>query len=957
MIKLRELAQVIRKRRLLFSQIIFTVIAFVLMVVLSYLFVRGIVYDNLTRYSQSVFAAAQMQVEHDVEESASSLGAFALAVRSNILSGADIEIIRHLTYDMSDHLQAKRIEVPGFEDLVEDLFIYLEAYPGDPVIISGFGWVFPDNFDPAERLWYQAAMAANGDVTMTNPFTSLRSGETVITFTQCIFDDEGQLLGIAGLNIHIDEIGQNIVDMAVDYDGYGMLFARDLTIIAHANPEFIGMHVGDPALPVTAFANALLAGEDVVDDTFVNWKGEVTMAHVKQLPNGWYLGLLTPQGPFYRSIDEMMLILIILGSILAAALVLILIQIDRAKDKASEESRQKSAFLANMSHEIRTPLNAVIGLSELILDTAEWNSENEYRVEQIISAGETLLSTVNDILDISKIESGKFELIELDYDIPSILNDASTQSILHRGDKPIEFIMNINEELPTVLHGDELRIKQILNNLLSNAFKYTMSGTVTLTVKSEKDGDSVWLSFIVTDTGLGIKEDDLAVLFDDYAQVDMAANRKIVGTGLGLPITKRLVEQMHGKIKAESKYKDGSVFTVRIMQKHVTDEVIGAEIVDSLKNFHYSETKRRGFEALKRISLPYARVLIVDDVLTNLDVAKGLMKPYRMHVDCVTSGWEAVEAMHDNSIRYNAIFMDHMMPGMDGIEATKLIREIDSEYAKNIPIIALTANAIVGNEEMFLENGFQAFVSKPIEISRLDSVIREWVRDKEQEELYVRSGKSVEIEEAAESSTAGVLLIGEIPGVNVDRGLNRFSGDSDAYIDVLRSFAKNTPPLLDSLSEIADSGFHARPSEDRLPEYETIVHGIKGSSGSICAVKTADLALALENAARSGDYGYILINHLPFMNTARRLVSDIDAALVRVNEEKHKPVMDKPDPELLKILKDACSNYEMNVVDDILEKLEAREYETDGDLVVWLRENADQTNFDEIVERLSALDN
>ena len=951
MIKLRELALDIKKRRLLLSQILFTIIAFVLMVVLSYLFVSNIVYASLTRYSDTVFASTQKQVETDLEESASSLGAFALAVRSNIMSGADIEVIRHLTYDMSDYLQARREEVPGFEDLVEDLFVFLEAFPGDPLVISGFGWVFPDDFDPADRLWYKAATEAAGEVTTTTPFKSLRSGETVITFTQTIFDDNGKRLGIAGLNIHIDEIGQNIVDIALDYEVYGMLFAQDLTIIAHANPDFVGMHVSDPTLPMTRFAGGLLAGEDIIDDTFVNWKGEVTLAHIKQLDNGWYLGLLTPQGPFYQSLDDMMLILITLGSVLALALIFILIRIDRAKDRANEESRQKSAFLANMSHEIRTPLNAVIGLSELILDTGEWNDENKYRVEQIINAGETLLSTVNDILDISKIESGKFELIETDYDIPSIINDASTQSMLHRGDKSIEFVMNINESLPAVLHGDELRIKQILNNLLSNAFKYTMTGTVELTVSSENDGGSVWLTFIVRDTGLGIKDADLAVLFDDYAQVDMAANRKIVGTGLGLPITKRLTEQMHGKISAVSKYNEGSVFTVRLLQKHVTDEVIGADVVESLKNFQYSEIKRRGFDSVKRISLPYARVLIVDDVVTNLDVAKGLMKPYRMQIDCVTSGWEAVEAMHDDSIRYNAIFMDHMMPVMDGIEATKHIREIDSEYAKNIPIIALTANAIVGNEEMFLDNGFQAFISKPIEISRLDAVIKEWVRDKKQEELYIRSGKQLLYDEQDNNATGH--FDGDIPGINIEKGIARFGGDGEAYVGVLRSFSKNTPSLLDSLDEIADSGFHARPSEDRLPEYETIVHGIKGSAGSICAAKTSDLAMALENAAKGGDYGFILNNHKPFMTTARKLVLDISSALENMNAGLNKPVKNEPDPDLLDRLKDACSRYEMNSVDEILEELDAYDYESDGDLIVWLRENVDLTNFDEIVERLS----
>jgi len=934
-------------KRLLLAQILFTVLAFVLMVVLSYFFVRRIVYNNLTLYSESVFAAAEAQIEHDLFGSESAVGAYASAARSNITAGADIEIIRQLTYDMTDHFQALKAEVRGFEELVEDLFIYLEAYD-EPVVISGFGWTFPDDFDPTERLWYKAASAASGEITMTEPFISLRSGEPVINFSQSIYNDSGKRLGIACLNIHIKEVATNVVDIAHEFDGYGMLISRDLTILAHANPEFVGMHIGDPNLPMTRFVEKLLAGENVVDDTFTNWLGEETIVHIRQLPNGWYLGLLTPRGPFYQSINDMVFILCVLGSILALALVLILIQIDRARDKASEESRQKSAFLANMSHEIRTPLNAVIGLSELILDTKEWNKENEYRVEQILNAGETLLSTVNDILDISKIESGRFELINLNYDIPSVLNDASTQSVLHKADKPINFVLNISENLPVSLYGDELRVKQILNNLLSNAFKYTAHGTVQLTVTCEFSGDSVWLNIIVQDTGLGIKDEDLSVLFDDYAQVDTAANRSVVGTGLGLPITKRLVEQMGGKIAATSKYGEGSTFEVRLLQKFVTDEVIGADVVESLKTFHYSEIKRRGFEAIKRISLPYAKVLIVDDVITNLDVAKGLMKPYHMQIDCVTSGWEAVELMHDESTQYNAIFMDHMMPGMDGIEATKLIREIGTDYARNIPIIALTANAIVGNEEIFLQKGFQAFVSKPIEIAHLDSVIREWVRDKDLEELYKKPGHAQD--DVAESyGTSYIAFTTDIPGIDVHKGIERFSGDCDAFLAVLQSFAKNTPPLLDTAAEILSV---ATPDNNKLSEYETIVHGIKGSSSGISAGKTSEMALELEKAARERNFDYIRANHGALSDNITKLISAINEVVAQAMAVSDKHKRDKPDKELLDKLCTACNNYNMKSVDDIITKLEAYDYESNGELVIWLRDNAEQTNFDEMAQRL-----
>ena len=634
-------------------------------------------------------------------------------------------------------------------------------------------------------------------------------------------------------------------------------------------------------------------------------------------------------------------------------------ELESALRKAQSANRAKSNFLARMSHEMRTPLNAIIGLSELAVANDDLNMETLSNIEKTYNAGMTLLSTVNDLLDISKIDEGRLEIVPDKYHIASIINDAISQSLWHIGEKPVEFILDIDENLPVYLYGDDLKVKQIINNLLSNAFKYTEKGTVELSLCCEREGDAVWMTIRVRDTGIGIKPEVLSRLFFDYDQIDMETNRVFMGTGLGLAITKKIADLMNGSVTAESEYGKGSVFTARIRQKFVSDATFDAKTVMDLRNFRYSFRSRfrRGTELQPAsASLSDVRVLVVDDIAVNLDVAKGMLKPYGLQIDCVMSGQQAVDAIREEKVRYDAIFMDHMMPGMDGIKAVKIIREeIGTEYAKTIPVIALTANAILGNEKEFLRNGFQAFLRKPIEIARLDSVVRKWLKDVKIEESLTDLQAGADGQDGKDSDAFFDRRSGEerrqapdekTACLDIERGIERFGGDRESFMQILRSFEASTRSLLAVVKGV---------TSDNLANYAITVHGIKGSSRSVCADVTGDMAEVLEKAAKAGDFEFVSTHNQDFIKTVEELLAYIDDTLGKTASKTSKPRKDKPDRGTLTELLNACKEYDMDGVDAAMAEIESFEYESGDGLTVWLRENVEQMNFVQIDEKLSAL--
>jgi CheY-like chemotaxis protein len=318
----------------------------------------------------------------------------------------------------------------------------------------------------------------------------------------------------------------------------------------------------------------------------------------------------------------------------------------------------------------------------------------------------------------------------VEYVTPVLIAETVALNVVRIGNKPIKFELSVDKSLPVKLHGDELRVKQIMNNLLSNAIKYTQKGCVRLKITCERDGASAWIIFSVSDTGIGIRAEDINKIFTEYSQLDTKANRKIEGTGLGLSITKRLIDMMGGTIRITSEYGAGSEFAARIPQLVSDPTPIGSETAKNLELYHRYESEKVQVQQPEHIRFSGAKILVVDDVEINLDVAAGLMEYYGIQVDCVLSGKEAIRLVRSEQTRYDMIMMDHMMPEMDGIEATRIIRnKIGSDYAKTVPIVALTANALVGNKDMFLENGFSDFISKPIESDHLEAVLTKWIKN------------------------------------------------------------------------------------------------------------------------------------------------------------------------------------------------------------------------------------
>jgi signal transduction histidine kinase/DNA-binding response OmpR family regulator len=552
-----------------------------------------------------------------------------------------------------------------------------------------------------------------------------------------------------------------------------------------------------------------------------------------------------------------------------------------AQSKAKNANEAKSKFLATMSHEIRTPMNAIIGISEIEIHRNDSSEETRNALVRIYNSGYMLMGIINDILDLSKIETGKFEIVPVKYDTASLISDTTQLNMMRIGNKPIKFILKVPENLPAELFGDELRIKQVLNNLLSNAFKYTKKGQVTLEMYME----ATFLVAKISDTGLGMTKDQIARLFDEYSRFNMEANRTVEGTGLGMSITKNLVEMMHGSIEVESEPNVGSTFTVRFMQELTGSNVIGKELAENLQKFQLTKEMQIKSAQIVREFMPYGSVLIVDDVETNLFVAKGLIMPYGIKIETAVSGFEAIEKITSGE-SYSIVFMDHMMPEIDGIETTRRIRA--AGYEK--PIIALTANAVAGQADLFLNKGFDDFISKPIDIRQLNMILKKWIRDKAPPEIVEAAIQ----QRVAENSESIKPVTGTLLGV--------FAKDVKKTLPIMEKTLKNL----------------STATEEDLRLFTTNAHAMKSALANINELEASKQAASLEKAGKERDIAAIRSETQGFMDALKDIVAKIKTEPDNTATTDENPAYLL---EQLEVIYKACGDYDERIAEIALEKL------------------------------------
>ena len=848
-----------RVRRVnLLVPILIIFILMISMVIYTNRVIRYVAVSNIHEEGEDRITASSAQLENYLDTARSTLWVTADTVDHMVRNGSTTdEILKYITEETTNQRDTFDVNITGIYGYIQEVYL------------DGLGWVPPENYDPTRREWYLSAIEANGDTVIVSPYVDAQTNSVIISISRML-SSGSDVLSVDMMMDHIQEI---VSTLQIKGKGYGFIVNKDGMVMAHQDETWKGRYLTENEEQLELLDGVLAKQNGVFE--IGNGLDQKTV-FVRQIMNQWYVVIVVKSSELLAEARSQTTINTLICSVISVLIIFFYLfgrkneqnyskrieemrveeqkkefeakALKLEKEAADQANQAKSDFLADMSHEIRTPINAVLGMNEMILRESVKARDNETNDREKIntsfsniisysrnieSAGNNLLAIINDILDLSKIEAGKMDISEANYQFSSIINDLSNMNYFKAKEKGLDFVIKVDEQLPDELYGDKVRVRQVITNILSNALKYTEEGSVTLRIngkKEENDPEMIDLIIEVEDTGVGIKKEDLEKLFTKFQRLDLKQNSTIEGTGLGLAISQSLLDRMGGDISVESEYGKGSTFTIRIPQKVISDEPIGDFQTRFKTNIKDAKVYHESFKA------PLARILIVDDTKMNLTVAVELLKNTQLQIDTASGGQQSVMLARQKV--YDLILMDQRMPRMDGSEALHQIKE--DSLNKETPIICMTADAVIGAKERYIAEGFSDYLTKPIDSKELEKMLIKYLPEEKVTLIQTEVVDSIPENEKEESIDKYISLFQA--GIDARIGLAYCQNDDALYRSILKEFAQSGK---DKGAEI-EHFYEAKDYEN----YGILVHALKSSARMIGASKLADEAQIMEKLAK-----------------------------------------------------------------------------------------------------------